>query len=105
MPAAEPPASSALGKALPGIRRGLPPFAVKEKMKASPPCGEGSLREKASPLAERKWRAREGSGPVPKDKTSGRVDPARITVSPPPPPPGNVHVTDLQKTSLPRQAW
>jgi hypothetical protein len=32
------------------------PFVGKEKTKASPPCGEGSLREKASPLAGRKWR-------------------------------------------------
>jgi hypothetical protein len=100
MPALEPPASSALGKALPGVRQGLPPFAVKEKMKASPSCGEGSLQEKVSPLAERKWHAREGSGPVPKDKTSGRVNLARIFVSPP----ENVHATDLQKTSLLCQA-
>jgi hypothetical protein len=73
MPAEEPSASSALGKALSGVRQGLPPFARKDKMKASSPCGEGSLRDKASSLAGRKWRAREGSGPVPKDKTSGRV--------------------------------
>jgi hypothetical protein len=50
-----------------------PPYAGKEKIKASPPCGEGSLQEKVSPLVGRKWRAREGLGPVPKDKTSGRV--------------------------------
>jgi hypothetical protein len=49
------------------------PFAGKEKLKGSTPCGQGSLREKASPLARRRWRVREGSGPVSKDKTSRRV--------------------------------
>ena len=49
------------------------PFAGKEKTKASPPCGEGSLQAKAFPLAGRKYRTREGSGPVPKDETSRRV--------------------------------
>jgi hypothetical protein len=37
------------------------------------PLREGSLQEKASPLAGRKWHAREGSGLVPMNKTSGRV--------------------------------
>jgi hypothetical protein len=55
MPIAEPPASSAPGKALPF------PLNGKEEVKASPPCGEGSLQEKVSPLAGRKWRTREGS--------------------------------------------
>jgi hypothetical protein len=49
------------------------PFAGKDKMKASPPCREGSLQEKVSPPARRKWHTREGSGPILKDKTSGRV--------------------------------
>jgi hypothetical protein len=72
-PVAEPPTSSVLGKALPSVRQGLPPFAGKDKMNVFPPCGEGSLQEKVSPLAGRKWHIREGSGPVPKDKTSGHM--------------------------------
>jgi hypothetical protein len=46
------------------------PSVGKEEVKASPPCGEGSLREKASPLAGRKWHT-EGSGPVLQDKLLG----------------------------------
>jgi hypothetical protein len=61
MPAAEPPASSAPNKALPGTRRCLFPLCGKEEVKASPPCGERSLQEKVSPLDRRKWRTREGS--------------------------------------------
>jgi hypothetical protein len=61
-------------------------------MKASLPRGEGSLQEKASPLAGRKWRTREGSGPVSKDDFRARGKPI-LPGSPcrPPPPPGNAH--------------
>jgi hypothetical protein len=55
MPMVEPPASYAPGKALPF------PLCREEEVKASPPCGQGSLQEKVSPLAGRKWRTREGS--------------------------------------------
>jgi hypothetical protein len=40
------------------------------------------LQAKASPLAERKRRTREGSGPIPKDKTSRHVA-SRSLLSPP----------------------
>jgi hypothetical protein len=32
-----------------------------EEVNASPPCRAGSLQEKVSPLAGRKWRTKEGS--------------------------------------------
>jgi hypothetical protein len=73
MPAVEPLASSSLGKALSGIRRGLPPLLGRRRRRPLPPSGEGCLQEKVSPLDRRNWRMREGSGPVPKDKTSGRM--------------------------------
>jgi hypothetical protein len=58
-------------------------------MKASPPRGEESLQEKAFPLAGRKWRTREGLGPVSKDDfwAHGKL----ILPGSPCHPPGNAH--------------
>jgi hypothetical protein len=88
MPTAEPPTSSSLGKALPGIKRGFPPLL------------EG--KEKVSPLPGRNWRTRQdlrahgrrilpGS---PCHRPGTRMGDARWKYS----------VVDLQKTSLPGQA-
>jgi hypothetical protein len=109
MPAVEPPASSALGKALSDVRRGLPRFAVKEKMKASPPCGEGSLqRQGFSPSREKvAYERRLGTYPEGQDL---RVHGGRILPGSPCHPPGTrmgdalqkSSATALQKTSLPR---
>jgi hypothetical protein len=45
------------------VERQALPFTLyrEEEVKASPPCEEGSLQEKVSPLAGRKWCTREGS--------------------------------------------
>jgi hypothetical protein len=53
-----------------GTRQGPSPCREGGDEGLSPLRREGSLREKASPLAGRKWCTREGSGHVPKDKTS-----------------------------------
>jgi hypothetical protein len=51
------------------------------------------LQAKTSPLAERKWRMTEGSGPIPKDKASRHVASKSHKDLPchPPPPPKNAH--------------
>jgi hypothetical protein len=87
------------------------PFARKEGDKASPPCEEGILQAKASPLAGRKRHMREGSGPIPKDKTSRHVvrgSHGEISCHPS----GTLMedarrkstAVDIQKASLPQQA-
>jgi hypothetical protein len=97
------------GKVLSGTKKG--PSLQWEGRKASPPCGKGSLQAKSYPLDGRNKHTREGSGPVPKDKSSKHVasrSHGEISCHL-----SRTHmedarwksiVADLQKVSLPQQA-
>jgi hypothetical protein len=116
MPVESPPASSAPddqpGKVLSGARQGPSLHWEGWKEVLSPLCREGRLQVKISPLAGRKKRMREGSGPVPKNKTSRHVasgSHGEISCHPPGTRMEDARrkstTTDLQKESVPRQAW